>query len=700
MRSAAAWLAVRIILCLAPVALVGAGCGGHGNGDGEDAADGDGVDAADAADGDGADAADAADGDGVDGGTDADDGPDEGADDLPASCLFPGPGPRTLTFTDVTEELGLGPTGLRATGTQVTVVDLNGDRWPDLALVKGSSAREDPAAPTGLYRLLENQGSGGFADRTWSSGLFDARDGTPGRAASLAVFGDLDGDGDQDAFLGVYETTDNQATLLDHSDVYLNDGQGGFTPGPERRFTSQDYDPVASAALFDYDRDGRLDLFTAHHYARYGYLETMIQDNLWRGLGGGSFEDATGPAGLTTESFSVDAAARGKSHRPSWGATACDLDGDGWDDLLVNSYGRMPNALYRNAGGSFEDLTMTSGYAYDADFNYTDNQFYACFCAQGLGDALYCMDAETPLITCQGNNWTRGVDDQAWRLGGNSATVSCGDVDGDGDLDLLTSEIAHWHIGQSSDKSELVLNRGFPGRPFTRPGNQVVGLTRTHVQSWNEGDLGSALVDLDNDGGLEALVTSSDYPGTYLLLWQHQADVTFREVGLAAGVRQHRAHGLAWVDYDRDGDYDLVVGTSLMRWSATDTPPPPEDAFVHVYRNEVGQDANRLLLHLVGAGGAGGANRDALGARVSVTAGGRRLVRERQGPHGLGGFQHDPLMIIGLGEACRADEVRVRWPNAQGSELVLNDVDANQVVWLEEGQPARFMSLEDYRLGR
>jgi len=614
--------------------------------------------------------------------------------------MFPGPGPRPLLFTDVTEELGLGPAGLRATGTQVTVVDLNGDRWPDLALVKGSSEREDPAAARGLYRLLENQGEAGFADRTWSSGLFDARDDTPGRVASLAVFGDLDNDGDQDAFLGVYETTDNQAALLDHSDVYLNDGQGTFTPGPVFRFTTQDHDPVASAVLLDYDRDGRLDLFTAHHYARYGYLETMIQDNLWRGLGDGAFEDATGPAGLTTESFSLDAASRGKTHRPSWGATACDLDGDGWPDLLVNSYGRMFNALYRNAGGAFEDLSMASGYASDAVYDYTDNQFYACFCALGLGDALYCTDADPPQITCQGNNWSRGVDDQAWRLGGNSATVACGDVDGDGDLDLLTSEIAHWHIGQSSDRSELLLNRGFPAAQFRRPGNQATGLVREHILSWNEGDLGAALVDLDNDGWLEALIASSDYPGTHLLLWQRRPDHVFQEVGLEAGVRQHRAHGLAWVDYDRDGDYDLVVGTSLARWSAGDTPPPPEDAFVHVYRNEVGQDGNRLLLHLVGAGGAGGASRDALGARVSIIAGGRRFATEKQGPHGLGGFQHDPLLIVGLGEACRADEVRVRWPNAQGSEVVLRDVDANQVVWLEEGQPARYLSLEDYRQGR
>jgi hypothetical protein len=673
-------MALLTLACL----LAGPGCSGS-----QAQVDG-GLDAQDGADEDAQDGQDghAQDGDAQDG-----DGADEGP---PPVCLLPGAAPRPLVFTEVTEPLGLGPEGLRATGTQVTVVDLDGDRWPDLALTRGVSTREDPAAPTGKYRLLSNQAGAGFEDVTWTSGLFTARDGTPGRAVSLLVFGDLDNDGDADAFAGVYESSDNQASLEDHSDVYLNDGQGGFTPGPARSFTTGTHDPVASAVIFDFDRDGHLDVFAAHHYATYGVLGTMVQDNLWRGLGDGAFEDATDAAGLTTEAFSLDAAQRAKLHRASWGATACDLDGDGWSDLMVNAYGRMPNALYRNTGGAFEDLSLSSGYARDENYNYSDNQFYACYCRTNP-DPFYCADAQAPMIQCNSAYWQRGVDDQPWRLGGNSATTACGDVDNDGDLDLLTSEIVHWHIGQSSDPSELLLNHQFPAYPLWRPGNQATGLTREHVSSWNEGDLGAALVDLDNDGRLDAIVASSDYPDTFLLVWQQQADGTFLEVGLPAGLRHHRAHGLAWVDYDRDGDYDLVVGTSLARWAAGDRPPRPEDAFVRVYRNEVGQDANRLMLHLVGAGGPGGANRDALGARVELRAGARRFVREQQGAHGLGGFQHDPFMIIGLGEICRLDTVSVRWPNQLGSELVLEGVAANQVLWLEEGQPPRFMSLEEYR---
>ena len=135
----------------------------------------------------------------------------------------------------------------------------------------------------------------------------------------------------------------------------------------------------------------------------------------------------------------------------------------------------------------------------------------------------------------------------------------------------------------------------------------------------------------DQFGRLDVLVASSDYPDTYSLLWQQQAGGTFAEVGEAAGARVDRAHGLGLVDYDRDGDYDLVVGTSLMRWDGNDSPPAPDDTYIHVLRNDSGEDVNKLILDVRGSGEPGGANRDAVGARVTVSAGGRTYVREIHG---------------------------------------------------------------------
>jgi hypothetical protein len=372
------------------------------------------------------------------------------------------------------------------------------------------------------------------------------------------------------------------------------------------------------------------------------------------------------------------------------------VDGDGWTDLMSANYGRQFNMFYRNNAGIFEDLSQASGFACDDNQDFSDNQFYLCFCQAHPAEPT-CAGAGAPSVICTGweDYWTPGGDDLPWRLGGNSITTVCGDVDNDGDMDLLATEIAHWHVGQSSDVTELLINDGFPQNPFVRPGNQQTGLVRAHGRSWDEADFQGALADFDNDGRLDVLVASSCYPNTYSLLWQQGADGKFTEVGETAGARIHRSSGLGVIDYDRDGDYDLLVGTSLMRWSATDTPPRPDDDYAYLLRNDTGSAANKLMFDLSGKGRRG-ANKDAVGARITVTAGGVTYIREIQAGYGHRGQQHDPLTIIGIGDTCVADEVKIRWPDSTGSEVTYENVPANYVMIIEEDQPPVFQTLEEY----
>ncbi len=284
--------------------------------------------------------------------------------------------------------------------------------------------------------------------------------------------------------------------------------------------------------------------------------------------------------------------------------------------------------------------------------------------------------------------------DQPYRLGGNSAGTLCGDFDGDGDTDLFQIELAHWHIGQASDKSQLIMNEGFPDKPLKRLSEEESGITRKRSGSWNDGDLGGLAVDFDNDGKLDIYILSSDYPGTKSMLFQQQADGRFSETAKDAAAQVARAHGGAFVDIDRDGDYDLIVGTSFMRWSTTDTDSKkkPEKQWIKVLRNDTGQDANKVIIDISGST----ANRDAIGAKIIVKAGGKQFVREVQGAYGLNGFQNDHLQIIGLGEICEVEGIEIHWPDKENSVTTYDKVFANYVLEINQETGLKHHKIEEY----
>jgi len=606
-------------------------------------------------------------------------------------------GTQKIEFEDITSNLHF--KDKRVIGTNITVTDIDQDHWPDIVVTKGAKTRYDKTNTKYNYALFRNE-KGVFENYTWQSGLFKTRDGSnDGRISSYVIFGDVNNDRYPDA-INIAYIDDGADIKLDKTSIFINDGNGSFSIFREQKFSPDNiYNPASSVFFLDYNKDGNLDLFVSHHYLTYGVLNSALTDTLYKGDGTGAFVDVTEEMGLKTEDFSVEEAENANSNTPSWGATACDLNNDGFEEILVSSYGRQNNLLFMYDDGKFINKSIESNFAHDDIETFLDNQFFACYCSNH-NNVPECVNAQAPLIGCTGleNNWNIGFDDKPFRLGGNTSNSLCADFDNDGDNDLLSIELAHWHIGESSDKTQLLINDGFPITPLKRIDETESGITRVREGSWNDGDLGGVAEDLNNDGKMDIIITSSDYPGTSSLIYEQTADAKFINVTDSSGLKFIRAHGIALIDYDRDGDYDVLMGRSLMRWSSGDEPIyKPADSYIHLFQNKTGQNSNKIMIDIKGAGYEGKSNSDAIGAKITVEANGKKYTRTIQGGYGLFGIQKDPFVIIGIDDNCKADKITIKWPNKTHDETVLTDVPANYVLRIREGGRVKYFTLDEYK---
>lgn len=623
---------------------------------------------------------------------------DQGADQ--ASADMPADMPATLpdrcvpgndgwtegvgAFSNATTTSGM--EALAAIGTRISAGDLNGDGYADLIVRRASNqaAEHDfSEGGTGQVWVLMNKGDGTFTDTTAASGLLARRDGKTGvgRPAEIMALGDVDNDGDLDV-ITLFSNSDAQNVHPETAELMLNRGDGTFELGPKDGTDLRVGGTYSrgGVAFTDLNRDGFLDVWVG--------TGGPGQDLLYLGNGQGALLDNTRALGLTTRPWqSLDELNAAQAHTNSWGVTACDLNNDGSPELLSASYGRAPNHLWQSAyasgGVSMTNRSVASGYAFDARQDWTDNESARCYCTLHP-DAEGCAGVPAPTrIACQQESdvfrWNHANDREPFRLGGNSGTTVCADVNNDGWMDLLTTEIVHWDVGKNSDPSELLINQKRAEVTFARPGNEVTGLTRTQeVDAWNDGDITAAVFDFDNDGRPDLYIGTTDYPGTRGHLYHQRPDGTFVEVPIAQGIDHKSSHGVAVADYDRDGDLDLVIGHSRGRCSSGDHCYP--SAHTRYFQNTLGNTNNWIQLQLEGAS----ANRAAIGARVTVKTDAITQTQEVQGGHGHYGLQDDLVRHFGLGRACAA-EVTVRWPDAELSTQTFT-VQAGYRYTVRQGQ--------------
>ncbi len=541
--------------------------------------------------------------------------------------------------------------------------DLDGDGYPDLILGNTQAGRSNA-----VFLNRPKDGGRGFTDFTAQSGINSNPVSTGPRAADFVALGDVNNDGCVDMFSAKYSEfekpksdprtekalRDEKGNILYEktddglrSEILLNDCYGHFSILPNSGVGGH-AETTTSAEFFDYDDDGILDLFTGNWYKEYGVSYLSYPSRLYKGLGDGRFKEVTEKAGLLT--YATEGST--DSSRPVYGVSHCDYNNDGAQDILVAVYGRQANRLWKNNGdGTFTDVAPAAGFDGDA-----------------IRHGRYPADAKR-------------APEPAWRSHGNTFSAACADYDNDGDMDVFLGEITHSWAGEASDLSSLLENLGAKKNYVFR--RRPEAIKRVHNgKNWNQGDMRAAWFDFDNDGLLDLLISSGDYPdGQYLRLFRQVKKGVFAEVTDKCGFNWESSAGITLADYDRDGAVDILAGKSWMRLPAARRQgklPAPA-----LFRNLAGTKNNWLEVTLEGKG-PGGASRSAIGARITLKTGGTEQLREIQGAGGHAGQVNSFTAHFGLGRAAKADRLEVRW-GGPGRVSTFYGVPANRFVTIKEG---------------
>jgi hypothetical protein len=512
---------------------------------------------------------------------------------------------------------------IETNGCGVAFIDYDNDGWIDILTLSGTRLERSASSARTTNQLYRNRRDGTFLNVAATSGF--ANEGW----ASAVTVGDYDNDGYDDLFI----------TYWGQNKLYRNTGKGSFVDVTDRAgLTTKGIRWGAGCSFIDFDRDGDLDLFVAN-YLKFD-LESVPSPGkgancMWKGVpvncgpkglpsdtnlfyrnnGNGTFSDISNESGV----------AKVRDRYPMT-AIVTDFNRDGWADIYV-ACDSTASILYRNnQDGSFTDVALEMGVAYNED-----GQAQA-----GMG-------------------------------------VAIGDYNGDGLPDIFKTHFA-------DDLPALYKNTG---RGFFEDASRQAGFDHLRFVQW-----GTGIVDLDNDSWPDIVIATGnvypevekvfkEYPHrSQRLIYRNLGNGRFKDVTAESGsvmIEPYSSRGCAFGDYDNDGDVDVLV------MNMNDRPL--------LMRNEYTSGSKRgennwIKVKLEGVK----SNRNAIGALVTVWAGSRKQAQEVNSQSSYYSF-NDARLHFGLGSASRADRIEVRWPSGEVESAV--DVSGNQVVLIKESSRQR-----------
>ena len=576
-------------------------------------------------------------------------------------------------FVNRAAELGLGADSFARPVARVAFVDFDADGFPDLLVDRGRIFR-NRADPTVL-------GGRRFEElSTKETGLeeLDAR--------ALCVAADFDNDGHADLLITEYVDAQKPGWEDAGRRTHLRRGNGDGSFQEARPVPGLRPATTSAIAVGDVDRNGSLDLFLGNWYTNYGSSYLGYRNDLCLMVSGPkgfssllAFELPT-PAvlGDATGTEDVDHNWDGDG-RPTYGALIADLDGGFRPELLELNYGRRWNRLWR----------------WDSEaLRFTDDAPRTRFDGDDTRDAGYpewavtrFLERKPPIVLER---------ELPFRSNGNSFDAAIGDVDRDGDFDVFVTEITHAWAGDSADRSGVLINRLEDGElVFARDPKWNVDRIPGGLESWNQGDLFGAFADLDQDGFLELLISSGDYPDDQRLRVYSMLPSGPLERTSEWGFDHVGSQQLSLADVEGDGDLDVIVGQTFNRFTAAQkegrTPLPA------LWINEVAPRGTSLELFLEGDGRS--VARDALGAVCEVELAAPEpgasppppLLRQLVGIGGHAGKQDGFLVHFGLGGTAPIARLTIRWPDAAGTTDVFENLAPGRyrVVFGGEVDPAK-----------